>query len=177
MGWTLPKPWENGYVPVDEVVRGGIRQGKVPVQRVWSAESVGPDLIPSSSWLLRSNDTYELVDTTSALITGASNTTGGSVISKAVTLEPGARYALSLYITRLSGALSKVLILRVTSVSDLSLTGETLVNINYGTTAQVVQTVHFTATNASYYAGIGFLAVAGDTQVFNLVRLSLRKVL
>lgn len=42
MGWTLEKPWENGYVPVTEPANGGKRQGKVPVARVWKKEEVPP---------------------------------------------------------------------------------------------------------------------------------------
>lgn len=42
MPWTLPKPWENGYVATNEVIRGGIRQGKPALQRVWRKQPDAP---------------------------------------------------------------------------------------------------------------------------------------
>lgn len=42
MPWTLPKPWENGFVPVTEPTLGGPKTGKVPLQRVWKKEETPP---------------------------------------------------------------------------------------------------------------------------------------
>lgn len=147
---------------------GYTRRWKGPTRKKF-----GFPFAPTGAWLPRTGTSVSNVGMRVTVIDQSN--AGGIGAARVVGLRVGVKYEVSVYVYRVSGALSQPAILRVNTTKELAQESPDL-SVNYGTTRTIQDTRQFTATSANQFIGMVFPSMAGQMQVYD-IQLSLREVL